>query len=226
MISDHSVQSFLVLPVRFCTKFPSGNFHCLMLSAEAEAIILTPGWTTKERTLFLWLVSVERVLPATKSHNRIVESCDPIHGVESWFMNRKMDRRREDGNMDRKTDNQADKQTKIKRQKTDQPKERDRPTKRGKQGEGIKVNKSVGKRSKQTQRMKWWRWEEREEERRREGEDKGVEEKGGGIPMPWIEGESGLKTLIVKDLSLIDVIISRLSWAKFARKVVKLIDRV
>lgn len=26
-------------PARFCMKFPSGNFHCLMLSAEAEAIV-------------------------------------------------------------------------------------------------------------------------------------------------------------------------------------------
>ena len=26
-------------PPRFCIKFPSGNFHCLILSADADAIV-------------------------------------------------------------------------------------------------------------------------------------------------------------------------------------------
>lgn len=118
-------------PIRFWRKFPSGNFHCLMLSGDADAkanlqskkigylilyklchcltlivivfkpcsviitvtvIDLTDRWTddwltsttycvgckTTDLTLFLWLVSVTLVLPAAKSHRRIVQSWLPV----------------------------------------------------------------------------------------------------------------------------------------------------
>ena len=75
-------------------KFPSGNFHCLILSGDAEAkekledlynkteqsvtATYSVGWSTTDRTLFLWLVKTAFVLPAAKSHNLMVLSCDPV----------------------------------------------------------------------------------------------------------------------------------------------------
>lgn len=46
------------------------------------------GWNTKSLTLFLWFVNVQIDLPAAKSHNLIVESCDPVitWGSEAWAM--------------------------------------------------------------------------------------------------------------------------------------------
>lgn len=65
-------------PERFCINFPSGHFHCLILSGDAEANVYNVGWMTIERTDFLWFVNVQRDLPAARSHRRIVESCEPV----------------------------------------------------------------------------------------------------------------------------------------------------
>ncbi len=85
-------------PEKFWMKFPSGNFHILILSGEAEAnenlyridqrvsrmaslqhnYTHSVGWSAIERTLFLWLVSTAFVLPAARSHSRIVESWLPV----------------------------------------------------------------------------------------------------------------------------------------------------
>ena len=44
-----------------------GNFHFLMLSAEAEAIVNSRGWMQILRTLFLWCVSVVVRTPLARS---------------------------------------------------------------------------------------------------------------------------------------------------------------
>ena len=62
----------------FFMKVPSGIFHCLMLSAEAEAKINLRGCMHIPRTDFLWCVSVVYAFPAVRSQRRMVVSWDPV----------------------------------------------------------------------------------------------------------------------------------------------------
>ena len=39
-----SVLTMALWPLRFCVKTPSGSFHCLMLSGDAEAIMFLITW--------------------------------------------------------------------------------------------------------------------------------------------------------------------------------------
>ena len=77
-----------VCPVMFCMKFPSGNFHILMTSGEADANVNSSGCRATARTLFLWLVRMACVLPAVRSQRRTVESCDPvmIYRMRVWSL--------------------------------------------------------------------------------------------------------------------------------------------
>ena len=59
-------------------NFPSGHFHCLMLSGDADANMLSLGCATTARTDFLWLVRVHMDLPAARSHRRMVWSWLPV----------------------------------------------------------------------------------------------------------------------------------------------------
>ncbi len=54
-----------------------GNAHFLRLSADAETNVYSDGCSAIARTAFLWFVSTADALPATRSHNRIVESMEP-----------------------------------------------------------------------------------------------------------------------------------------------------
>lgn len=65
-----------------CMNFPSGHFHCLMLSGAPEANMYSSGWMARARTLFLWCVRVQVLLPAPRSHRRIVKSCEPVMTCE------------------------------------------------------------------------------------------------------------------------------------------------
>ena len=58
-------------------NLPSGRYHCLMLSGEAEANVFSFGCAQSARMLFLWLVSVQMLRPAARSQSRTVLSCDP-----------------------------------------------------------------------------------------------------------------------------------------------------
>ena len=61
-------------PERFCRKSPSGHFHCLMLSGEAEAKVYSFGFRTTLRIDFLWFVSTTLERAIAKSQSRTVES--------------------------------------------------------------------------------------------------------------------------------------------------------
>ena len=65
-------------PVMLCMNSPSGHFHFLRLSAEAETNEYSCGAIAIARTAFLWLVSTAIARPATRSHNRTVESIEPV----------------------------------------------------------------------------------------------------------------------------------------------------
>ena len=58
-------------------NLPSGRYHCLMLSGDAEANVFSFGCAHSARMLFLWLVSVQMLRPAARSQSRTVLSCDP-----------------------------------------------------------------------------------------------------------------------------------------------------
>ena len=84
------VLTIALWPLKLNTKVPSGHFHFLMLlpPAEPEAKEYSVGWMVRARTDFLWCVSVVKVLPAARSHSRIVESILPVitWGSDSWHL--------------------------------------------------------------------------------------------------------------------------------------------
>lgn len=65
-------------PEMFLRNVPSGHFHTLMLSDEADANVYSLGWNAIALTDFLWLVSVDMHLPMEISHNLIIESWEPL----------------------------------------------------------------------------------------------------------------------------------------------------
>ena len=62
-----SAFTMALCPLRLWRNSPLGQRHCLMLSVEALANVYCVGCSTSARTLFLWFVSVTRVLPARRS---------------------------------------------------------------------------------------------------------------------------------------------------------------
>mmetsp|Transcript_22014 Transcript_22014/g.74034 ORF Transcript_22014/g.74034 Transcript_22014/m.74034 type:complete len:388 (+) Transcript_22014:235-1398(+) len=81
-----SAFTMVLCPLRLCRNSPSGNFHRLRLSAEADTKVYSRGWSARARTPFLWLVRVTRVRPAAKSHRRTQQSIEPeiTWGSADW----------------------------------------------------------------------------------------------------------------------------------------------
>ena len=75
-LSELQARAFKIesWPLRFWINSAFGNFHCFMLSGEADAIEYHFGCSVRARTLFLWFVKVHIVFPATMSQHLIVES--------------------------------------------------------------------------------------------------------------------------------------------------------